>query len=212
MDILKSWKFDSTIAIDFADYARKHIPNYDQVIDISIDVCKDFNKNAKIVDIGCASGETLNRLHTEGFTNIYGVDNSEFMLAVCNQDIATYILSDIFPSNLQHMDVVLMNWTLHFVENKLDYLQAIFHSLDSKGVLVLSEKVSLNPYAISKYHQFKRLQGVDDAEIVQKAQQVKSVMFINDTAWYLATLKKIGFRHTAIVNSHWCFNTFLAVK
>jgi tRNA (cmo5U34)-methyltransferase len=212
MDTLESWKFDSKIAINFADYARKHIPNYDKVIDLSVNICKDFSKDAKIVDIGCASGETINRLHTEGFTNIYGVDNSQSMIEVCNQDIATYIFSETFPKNLTNMNVVLMNWTLHFVKNKFDYLQSIFHSLESNGVLILSEKVSLDPYAISKYHQFKRLQGVDEEEILKKEQQVKSVMFIDDTEWYLTKLKEIGFKHIAVINSYWCFNTFLAVK
>jgi hypothetical protein len=48
--LINPWQFDSSVAIDFANYARRHIPNYDEVIDMSIDICRDFDKSSKIID------------------------------------------------------------------------------------------------------------------------------------------------------------------
>jgi tRNA (cmo5U34)-methyltransferase len=208
---MNKWEFNQSVASNFVEYAKRHIPNYDQVIDLSIDVCKKFSQSAKIVEIGCATGETISRLHAAGFSNLYGVDSSQAMLAMC-PDLATYICSDVYPSSVSQVDVAIMNWTLHFIKDKDSYLTDIFNNLNSNGILILTDKVSLDPYAIDFYHQFKTMQGVDKQEIIEKEQQIKDVMFINDTEWYLTKLKHLGFEKVFLINAHWCFNTFVCVK
>lgn len=205
------WKFDKSVAKIFVDHARKHIPNYDQVIDLSIDICETFDKDAKIVDIGCASGETIRRLHSHGFSNLYGIDNSEAMIEEC-PDYATYVLSDNYPESCDNVDVAIMNWTLHFIKDKKLYLKSIYDNLRSKGILVLSEKVSLDPLSISFYHRYKQHKGVSIEEIRLKEMQIKNVMHINDARWYLKTLEEVGFKNIQIVNANWCFNTFICFK
>ena len=208
---MTKWEFNQSVASNFVDYAKKHIPNYDQVIDLSIDVCKKTNQSAKIVDIGCATGETLRRLNAAGFKNLYGVDSSQAMLDMCPA-IATYIQSEAYPKSLTHIDIAIMNWTLHFIKDKDSYLLNIFKNLNPKGILILSDKVSLDPYAIECYHKFKASHGVSKKEIIEKEQQIKDVMFINDTEWYLTKLKNLGFEKVFLVNAHWCFNTFVCIK
>jgi hypothetical protein len=39
------WKFNKFVAETFVDHARKHIPNYDAIIDLSVDICKLFDLN-----------------------------------------------------------------------------------------------------------------------------------------------------------------------
>lgn len=207
---MSKWKFDSKLAPNFVDHARKHIPDYDKVIDISIELCDDlYNKESAIIDIGCASGETLNRLHAKGFTNIYGVDNSQAMLDVCPKEIATYELSEDYPASFPAMDVVICNWTLHFIKNKLSYLQNIKNNLKKGGTFILSEKTTLDPLMIGKYHEFKIKNGVPKDEIKVKEKQLLDVMFIDDIEWYLNTLKDVGFSKVNVINAHYCFNTFI---
>lgn len=208
---MNDWEFNQSVASNFVEYAKQHIPNYDQVIDQSIDVCKKAGYSAKIIDVGCATGETLRRLSLAGFNNLYGVDSSRAMLDMC-PSIATYICSDVYPGSLTQVDVAIMNWTLHFIKDKDSYLTDIFKNLAPQGVLILTDKISLDPYAIDFYHQFKTSQGVSKKEIIEKEQQVKNVMFINDTEWYLTKLKNLGFEKVFLINAHWCFNTFVCLK
>ena len=207
---MSKWKFDNKLAPNFVDHAKKHIPDYDKVIDMSVELCEDlYNKDSAIIDVGCASGETCKRLHSKGFTNIYGVDNSQAMLDVCPKDIATYKLSDVYPIGFPAMDVVICNWTLHFIKDKVSYLESIKNNLKKDGTFILSEKTTLDPFMINKYHEFKLQKGVSEEEIKIKEKQLLDVMFIDDIEWYLKTLKDIGFSKVNVVNAHYCFNTFI---
>ena len=101
------------------------------------------------------------------------------MIDVCPKDIATYILSETYPTGLPAMDVIICNWTLHFIKDKLTYLKAIKDNLHDKGTLILSEKTTLDPLMIEKYHEFKIQKGVSEEEIKVKSWEpfeIKSVL------------------------------------
>lgn len=203
-----TWKFDSTVAATFVEHARQHIPNYDLVIDKCVDVCCNcLAPDSAIVDVGCATGETLNRLHAAGFNNLTGVESSQDMLDYCDDNIARILHSDSFPQ--QEFDAVLCNWTLHFIEEKYNYLTDIYQNLTPNGFLVLSEKTSLDPEALHFYHLWKNSNGVSWEEIHSKEQAIKDIMYINDVNWYLSTLSQIGFTNIRIIDANWCFTTFL---
>jgi tRNA (cmo5U34)-methyltransferase len=205
-----TWKFDANVAQTFVNHARGHIPNYDTVIDKSVAVCKKLlNQDSSIIDVGCATGETLRRLSQVGFTNLTGVDSSQDMLNQC-QAPAALICSDQFPNQL--FDAVLCNWTLHFIPNKLDYLQQIYDNLKPGGFLIVSDKTSLDPTLIEFYHDFKSSMGVSAEEIAAKAASVRDIMYINTPKWYLETLDNLGFKNIQIVDASWCFTTFFCIK
>jgi tRNA (cmo5U34)-methyltransferase len=205
-----TWKFDSKIAETFVDHARQHIPNYDRVIDKSIDVCKYMlSSDAGIIDVGCATGETLRRLHAAGFTNLHGVESSHAMLQQCDAGIAQYYHSDRFPA--KKFDAVICNWTLHFVEDKVNYLRDMADSLNPGGILVVSDKTSKASLPIHFYHEFKRNNGVSDTDIQAKEAAVEDIMFINNPKWYLDQLNG-HFGKVYIIDASWCFTSFLCIK
>lgn len=210
MESDQTWKFDSTVAADFVDHARKHIPNYDLVIDKAVGVCQKFlDPDDAIIDVGCATGETLRRLRQAGFANLAGVDSSADMLSQCKAT-ANLILSDRLP--IGPYKAVICNWTLHFIMDKLAYLKDIHDELEPNGILFLSDKTSKDSVCVDFYHDFKRRQGVSDQEIAAKARRVESVMHIDPPMWYLESLAQIGFKHIHIVDASWCFTTFFCVK
>lgn len=210
ISMTKTWQFDQQVAKTFVDHARKHIPDYDRVINKSVEVCqKLLSKDAAIVDVGCATGETLKRLSQAGYVNLTGLDNSRSMLDHCYAD-ATLICSDQFPS--QPFDAVLCNWTLHFIPNKLDYLQQIYNHLLPSGFVIISDKTSLDPTVIDFYHDYKSNAGVSAEEIKEKADSVKNIMYIDNPQWYLENLSRVGFKSPQIIDANWCFTTFLAIK
>jgi len=205
-----TWQFDSSVAKNFVDHARRHIPNYDSVIDKSVAVCQKYlTPESAIVDVGSATGETLKRLSLAGFANLTGVDSSQAMLDQC-QTSANLICSNQFPQ--QKFDAVLCNWTLHFMSDKKEYLQQIYHNLTPGGFLILSDKTSLDPEMIEFYHDFKSKSGVSAKEIQAKADSVRDIMYIDPPQWYLETLKSVGFCNIQIIDASWCFTTFFCRK
>jgi len=210
----KGWKFDANIAQTWYWHATRHIPNYEQVIQQCVELARyKYKLNSKIIDVGCSTGVTLKQFKTNGFTNLYGVDSSPDMIAACNTDYNfTLATSDKFPKEFGSFDLVIMNWTLHFVKEKVSYLKEIYDSLNDNGTLILSEKISLDPYTITQYHNYKRSRGVSEEEIKIKEQSVKDIMFIDDIEWYQETLKNLGFTNINIINSSWGFCTFACNK
>lgn len=205
-----TWQFDSSVAKNFVDHARRHIPNYDSVIDKSVAVCQKYlNSDSAVIDVGSATGETLKRLSQAGFANLTGVDSSQAMLDQCSVS-AKLICSNQFPQ--QTFDAVLCNWTLHFMSDKKDYLQQIYNNLSPGGFLILSDKTSLDPDMIDFYHDFKSSAGVSAQEIRAKAHSVRDIMHIDSPQWYLDTLKSVGFCNTQIIDASWCFTTFFSRK
>lgn len=205
------WQFDNSIAKIFSNHARQHIPNYDSIIDLSVNLCDHYyEKSDPILEVGCAIGETIVRLHKKGFTNIHGVEASESMLAACPKDIATYYLTKTFPESNMNYKVVLCNWTLHFMEDKFRYLADIAAHLSKDGMLVLTDKTANEGIALEQYHKFKLSSGVSPEEVEQKAESLKNIMHIDPVEWYFNTLKELGFGKIYIASASWCFTTFVA--
>jgi SAM-dependent methyltransferase len=205
-----TWKFDANVAKTFVAHAKQHIPNYDTVIDKSVAVCRHLcDEDSAIIDVGCATGETIQRLYNTGFWKLYGVDSSADMLAMAPQ-IAQYTCSDQFPEG--KFDAVLCNWTLHFIQDKLNYLRSIANGLNDNGFLILTDKTSLDDLDIHFYHKFKKAQGVTPAEISAKEESVKDIMFINDPEWYYENLRTAGFSEIHLIDASWCFTSFLCIK
>ncbi len=208
---MTDWVFDQKVDKTFVQHAQQHIPNYDIVIDKSVALCEHLlSKNSHVVDVGCATGETLKRLRVAGFDNLTGVDSSDSMLQQCDPNIATYHHSDQLP--IDNYGAIICNWTLHFVKDKTAYLSDMYQCLDKNGFLVLSEKTSNEDLPIHFYHKFKKQQGVSQADIDAKAQSVKNIMHINSVEWYINKLYSTGFSQVHIIDANWCFTTFLGIK
>ena len=208
---MTSWQFDEKIADIFEQHAVQHIPNYLGVIQKSVDLCDLLlRKNASIIDVGCATGKTLTELNRKGFKNLHGVDSSQAMLGKIDPALAKLYLSNHLP--LSSYDAVIMNWTLHFVQDKRTYLDSIYRGLNTDGFLILSDKTANSAPYLDLYHQFKSRAGVSDADIRAKADSLLGKMFINDQQWYKSALMAAGFRDISVIDADWCFTTFVAFK
>jgi tRNA (cmo5U34)-methyltransferase len=210
LEQIKPWEFNKEVALGFVEHARRHIPGYDRVINKSVDTCRDrLPSNARILDVGCATGKTLSNLKSAGFTNLSGVDSSQAMLDQCHVSADLYCSTQL-PAG--PWDAVLCNWTMHFINDKKHYLQSVQDSLSDQGFLILSDKTSLDPIPVQQYHNFKRRNGTSEQEILEKQQQVRDIMYINDPLWYLNTLTQVGFNNIYIIDADWCFTTFFCTK
>lgn len=207
---VKKWQFDKAAAENFATIARREIPDYERVIELSIQIIKrQATSNPKIIDVGSAIGTTLHALYEAGFNNLVGVDSSAEMLSR-SFDKALLIESEKFPVEQGPYDVVIANWVLHFIKDREDYLQDIKNALQPGGILVLTEKVAGSQLANDLYHDFKRRNGMTEEQIEEKKQRLEGVLLPYPIDWYLTKLKALGFESVEIMNVNTVFVTFLA--
>ena len=204
------WSFDSSVADRYEKEVAGHIPDYERVLQLCIDcVNANFNKDVKLIDVGSAKGNTIDKFLADSFQNVYGVEASQAMYdASKHQDRVT--LSNSFPAG--EWDVVMANWTLHFINEREQYLKDIYDNMSENGMLILSDKMSFTEDIESLYHNFKRSHGVTEDEITSKKNSLIGVLNTKSFTWYLKTLEKIGFRDIQVINANMMFNTLYARK
>jgi hypothetical protein len=108
--------------------------------------------------------------------------------------------------------MVLINWTLHFIQDKISYLESVYHGLSADGLLVLTDKTVQSDVTKRLYYKFKLDNGVTQSYIDLKEQQLQGVMLNETPEWYIQQLGRLGFRSIEIVNSRLGFVTFYCVK
>lgn len=205
------WQFDKSVAERFQQEAEQNIPDYRRVIELCWKIAdyKQIPHDAVIVDVGSALGETLYEFKTNGYTNIWGIESSISMkdASMFRENI---ILSEIYPD--LKADMIMMNWTLHFIVNKYVYLKEIYKNLNDSGVFVLTDKTNQSPMVKELYYDFKRDHGVSDEYIVEKEKQLQGYMRTEEFGWYKSTLGSIGFKNVEVINSSLGFTTFYCEK
>jgi len=209
---IPSWVFDKNVADRFQEEARDHIPDYERVVNLCLAYTKLAFKDKKdisVIDVGSALGFTMKKFIDAGYNNVYGVDNSQAM-----KDSSLYPdlteISNTFPKKL--CDVVLANWTLHFVEQRKQYIQDIFNYMKDDGLLILSDKMSHVQELEEMYYDFKRNNSVSEEIIQTKKRALLGILVTKPLQWYLDTLKEIGFENIEVVNSNMMFHTIYARK
>lgn len=206
------WKFDDEVAQRFQREAETHIPDYKRVILKSISIASISHKgkrNVAVVDVGSALGFTVDEFIKKDFTNVIGIESSESMIKnSLHQD--KIIHSEKFVPG--SYDVVCANWTLHFIQQREQYLKDIFNSLNSEGILILTDKMSYSRETEVSYHKWKEQQGVSKEEIQRKKNSIIGVLTTKPLTWYLEILKNIGFEDIQVINASFMFVTIYAKK
>lgn len=208
------WTFDASVAAAFDDIAQKQIPNYDVVIGRCIDMARAAfadKKSTKIIDVGSARGRTVTRLIDAGFENVFGVESSAAMVAASAYP-ERIIQSPSFPLSHAPFDMVLANWTLHFIPARAEYMKDIFRGLQPNGYFIVSERMLGSPATYQRYLDFKRSKGVSEADIKAKEAALQGVLESRPIHWYFETLTRIGFMDIEVIDAAWCFNTLMCRK
>lgn len=207
-----AWDFDEHVARSFRPIAYQNIPNYQIVLQKCVDVAyKTCAPTDKIIDVGCATGEILYMLHANGFRNLYGVDNSAAMVQEAMRAPAKIMLSDTFPAAQGPYKLVTANWTLHFVEQRYEYISSIHRALQPDGILILTDKVQTGGLMRELYHDFKRERGMTDQQIADKEESIKGILNPHPLGLYLEYLKSL-FRQVDVLDASYGFVTLMAIK
>lgn len=209
-----SWEFNEEVAKRFYQEALNNIPDYVKTITLLIDTVKQKFKNSEdllILDVGSAIGYTIDRLLKAGFKNVYGSESSQDMITNSNHLERIYFTSHI-PFD-KRWDVIIINWTLHFINSKLEFLKEIYNSLPRGGMLFLTDKMTCENIELNKaYYDFKIDRGMTIEDIENKKKAIEGILTTKPLSWYIITLSEIGFKDINIENSRFMFNTITARK
>lgn len=107
--------------------------------DIIFRLINKYDKNCKILDIGCASGETIVFLKKNGFSNIYGIDKSINAIKTCKRKgIKNLFLMDATNIKLNHkFDLIIASDVLEHIKNNNDALISWHNIIKKDGKLIL---------------------------------------------------------------------------
>lgn len=202
-----TWQFGEEVAARFDTEAHMHIPHYEDVIERCVEIARTLPKDARIIDVGSATGYTLERLRSAGFTDVWGVDSSSAMLAH-SRIKENLVESDSFPAHFGPFDLVLANWTLHFIEDREGYLRNIRSALKPRGIFILTDKMTSAPDIEAQYVDFKRAQGLSEEAIATKTAALEGILTTRPLAWYMERLKKLDFQ-PEILDTSCGFTTIL---
>ena len=142
--------------------------------------------------------------------NVSGVESSKDMID--HSAFASCVtLSNTFPIHW-NTNFVMANWTLHFVNERKQYIQDVYTSLSLNGTFILTDKTPQSDAVKKLYYDFKRSNGITDEYIYEKEKKLQGYMNLLPVEWYIETLKEVGFKNVQIINSKYGFVTFYGEK
>ena len=182
------FRFDEAVAEVFPDMIQRSVPGYNTIIDNIGQLAAQFAQNdSHIYDLGCSLGAAtlaIRRYVKADGCQIVAVDNSAPMVERCKLHVNAFksdipcevVCDDLQNINIQDASVVVLNFTLQFIEpeQRQTIIDKLYAGLRKGGVVVLSEKLSHttergNEMLIDLHHEFKRRNGYSELEISQKA-------------------------------------------
>ena len=204
--------FDSKVVSVFDDMIRRSVPGYATVIAMTKVFAEQYAiAGSNCYDLGCSlgAGTLAMRKGIEGRRcQIIAVDNSRAMVDRCKEIIQSDIsdvkvnvtLGDIRDIQIENASVVVLNFTLQFLEPKVreDVIKKIYNGMIPGGVLVLAEKIAFendteNNFQIDMYHDFKKLNGYSDTEVSQKRKALDNVLIPDSLPSHFDRLAGAGF-------------------
>lgn len=224
-----TWTFKGDIAARFDQHVRSSIPAYDwmqeSVVRLTDFFCPSFGS---IVDIGCATGETLSRIserHAGKSCRYIGIDESAEMIAEAKKKLKeiehchwqTERIQDVLLP--QNVDMVLSVLTVQFlpIADRERLVSRIYKALRPGGAFLLVEKVYAESGRMQDmfsqiYHDQKEQAGFTAQEIREKDASLRGVMTPLTVAQNEAMLKRAGFEQLEVFVKDFHFAGWIAVK
>jgi len=229
---LVDFSFDEKVANVFPDMINRSVPGYASIVAMTGILSAEFYQpGSRCYDLGCslgASALSMSQSIEDDSKQIIAVDNSPAMLKKAQQLLEKsdnqchaieFICDDILNINITNASIVVMNFTLQFIEpeKRSLLLTNIYQGMKKGGILILSEKLSFDDkdqqeLLIDIHHFFKKANGYSQLEISQKRQTLENVLIPETLEQHKERLAQAGFRQM----EQWfqCFNfvSLLAIK
>lgn len=228
---IKDFTFDAQVVEVFPDMISRSVPGYNTIIDAIGRMSRHYAQhNTNIFDLGCSLGAAtiaMRQAIEADNCQIIGVDNSSAMVERCKVHVNAFkgktpvdiIEGDILQTTISNASMVVLNFTLQFIEPELrqQIIDNIYQGLKPGGILVLSDKLvdedaTCNELLIDLHHDFKRANGYSDLEIAQKRTALENVMKPDSISGHYKRLKQSGFAHYTTWFNCYNFFSLVAIK
>ncbi|MFP3029296.1 MAG: carboxy-S-adenosyl-L-methionine synthase CmoA [Arsenophonus sp.] len=228
---LGDWEFDEKVAEVFPDMIKRSIPGYSNIITmIGMLATRFVTPNSTIYDLGCSLGAAILSIHGNikaKNCKIIAIDNSAAMIQHCKRYVHAYkmntpveiIKGDILDINIRNASMVVLNFTLQFIEPTVrqELINRIYKGLKPGGILVLSEKFNFSDGKISDllfnmHYDFKRANGYSELELSQKRNMLKNSMLTDSISKHKSRLLAAKFHHCDLWFQCFNFGSLLAIK
>jgi len=230
-EAISGFVFDDSVVKVFEDMIGRSVPGYTTLLSMLPVLANSFmQSNSRCYDLGCSLGAATlaiqQGVRQEG-VEIIALDNSPAMIEKCraltsehrSQAKVTVRLADICESDITGASLVVMNFTLQFIqkEARKSLIDRIYAGLNSGGAFVLSEKIKCtNPIEQNRlttlHHEFKKANGYSDLEISQKRSALENVLIAETVEQHISRLKSAGFSEVLVWFQCFNFVSFLAIK
>ena len=223
--------FDEKVVAVFPDMINRSVPGYTTIIAMIGTLAAEYAQpDSRCYDLGCSLGAaslSMRRSITATGCEIIGIDNSPAMVAGCQEVFAaedgqvpvTVQCEDILNSTIENASIVVMNFTLQFVqpEQRDALMQKIYTGLLPGGLLILSEKIRfedavLNDLFIEMHHRFKEQQGYSRLEISRKRAALEKVLIPETIGDHERRIQAAGFKSFDVWFQCFNFASMVAVK
>lgn len=225
-----SFRFDDRVARCFDDMIRRSVPGYDLSLQsIATLTRRYFQPGSTVVDLGASLGASTLAM-IDGISGrpgrVLAVDNSESMVERLKTNLSGYDgldisvrQSDIMETEIQDASVVVLNYTLQFIEpgSRLELMRRIASGLRPGGILILSEKVTFDDAEEEElltewHHDFKRDNGYSDLEIEQKRAAIENVLIPDSVEAHRKRLLASGFGRVVLWSQAFRFASLVAIR
>lgn len=227
-NLVKQFEFDEKVVRVFDDMVTRSVPYYLQNQELIFSILSAIlPKNAKVLDLGCSTANTLLALSKRDDLELFGLDNSDEMLKrakIKADDLGVKInfynqnIEDILSLN-ESFDAIICSYTLHFIRPLLrqELLNKIYKKLNKNGVFILCEKLLYDNKVLQKniidiYENYKENQGYSRYEIAQKRAALENVLIPFTYDENVNILKNANFKQIDCFFRWANFCSFIAFK
>lgn len=230
-EAITGFVFDEAVVSVFEDMIGRSVPGYSTLLSMLPVLARRFvTPGSNCYDLGCSLGAStlaLQQVINVNDVRIFAVDNSAAMVEQCRTNIERHPalaqvvvqMADVCETDIDNASMVLMNFTLQFIEAGLrnNLVEKIFSGLNPGGVFVLSEKIKFDDNQEQQrmtdlHHAFKKANGYSDLEISQKRTALENVLVPETIDEHRDRLVKAGFSEVMVWFQCFNFVSFIAIK
>jgi len=230
-EAISGFVFDESVVKVFEDMIGRSVPGYTTLLSMLPVLANTFiQTNSRCYDLGCSLGAATLAIQQgikQQGVEIIALDNSPAMIEKCrlltsehrSQAKVTVRLSDICESDIADASLVVMNFTLQFIQKEAreSLVNKVYSGLNTGGAFVLSEKIKCDnsieqDRLTSLHHNFKKANGYSDLEISQKRSALENVLVAETVEQHVSRLRDAGFSEVLVWFQCFNFVSFLAIK